>query len=68
MADCQQHGVAAWQLRGLWTDVQELTSSLKQAPPWRIKGSWLIVGLFIERFGAAGRIDLDELHYAIHPR
>jgi hypothetical protein len=27
----------------------------------------LIIGFFIERFGAARRVDLNKLHYSIHP-
>jgi hypothetical protein len=67
MTGWRQHRVVAWQPRCLLTNVQKFASSLEQAAPWRIEGGQLIVGFFIERFWAARRIDLNKLHYAIHP-
>jgi hypothetical protein len=67
MAGWRQHRVVAWQPSCLLTNVQKFASSLEQAAPRRIEGGQLIVGFFIERFRAARRVDLNKLHYAIHP-
>jgi hypothetical protein len=51
----------------LLTNVQELSAALAQRAPRGGQGRGLIVGLVVERLGAAGGIHLDELHQAVHP-
>ena len=55
-------------LHSLLADMQELSGTLAEGRPGSRQREGLVVGFFVERFRAAARIHLDELHHAVHPR
>jgi hypothetical protein len=48
-------------------DVQQSPSTIPKCGPGVIQRLQTVTRLFFERLGTAGWINLDELHYAVHP-